>query len=80
VQLGAADNLLRHVELPGRVSMQGSRTAVTYWPTSRAGTTSTFLMCHAGRPLEGRAVVVSQSGRPRVVVDGTWTQRLRCSF
>jgi type IV fimbrial biogenesis protein FimT len=78
VQLGSSDRLLRHVALPDRITLQGSRMAVTYWPAARAGTTSTFLMCHAQRPLEGRAVVVSQTGRPRTVVDGTWTGRLRC--
>ncbi|MGQ0836086.1 MAG: GspH/FimT family pseudopilin [Gammaproteobacteria bacterium] len=79
VRIDAPDTLLRRIELPGRITVQGSRAAVTYWPTARAGTTSTFLVCHAARPREGRAVVVSQTGRPRTVADGSWTERLRCS-
>lgn len=79
VRLDAADTLLRRTELPGRVTAQGTRTAVTYWPAARAGTTSTFLMCHGGRPEDGRAVIVSQSGRPRVATDASWTARLRCT-
>jgi type IV fimbrial biogenesis protein FimT len=78
VQLDTLDSLLRHIELPERISIRGSRLAVTYWPTSRAGTTGTFLMCHASRPDDGRAVVISQTGRPRTVTDGSWTERLRC--
>jgi type IV fimbrial biogenesis protein FimT len=79
VQLDTHDVLLRRVDLPGRITVQGTRAAVTYWPTSRAGTTSTFLLCHEGRADQGRAVVVSQTGRPRTVLDGSWNDRLRCA-
>jgi len=54
---------LRTFRLPPTLEVRGTRTAVTFWPTARAGTTSTFLICDGER---GRAVVVSQTGRPRV--------------
>ena len=78
VQLETGDTLLRHVEVPAPVTVRGSRAAVTYWPVSLAGTTSTFLFCHPGRAADGRAIIVSQSGRPRTAVDGAWTARLEC--
>jgi type IV fimbrial biogenesis protein FimT len=65
-QLSAADEVLHRLNLPQNVTVSGTRAAVTYWPTARAGTTSTFKLCDAhGDPL-GRSVIVSQTGRPRV--------------
>jgi type IV fimbrial biogenesis protein FimT len=78
VEIDAADTLLRHVALPAPVTVRGSRAAVTYWPVARAGTTSTFLLCHAGHAQAARAIVVSQSGRPRTALDGAWPGTLRC--
>ncbi|MEZ5458310.1 MAG: GspH/FimT family protein [Steroidobacteraceae bacterium] len=40
--------------------------AVTYWPVSRAGTTATFTVCARPALAPPRAIVVSQSGRPRL--------------
>jgi type IV fimbrial biogenesis protein FimT len=59
------DPLIRQVLLPAGLSLRGSRTAVTYWPVSRAGTTATFTLCTRARLAVNRAVIVSQSGRPR---------------
>jgi Tfp pilus assembly protein FimT len=78
VQIEGGDLVLRAVELPGRVSVRGSRSAVTYWPVARAGTTATLLLCHDGYPQHGRAVVISQSGRVRTAAGGEWTDQLRC--
>jgi type IV fimbrial biogenesis protein FimT len=61
--------VLRSFHLPPDVSVHASRTAVTFWPITRAGTTSTFDVCDVNRAVRGRAVVVSQSGRPRVAVE-----------
>ena len=72
VQLNAADELLRNIPLPSQVTVQGTRAAVTFWPTARAGTTSTFKLCDARGDPRGKAVVVSQTGRPRVA-DGDAT-------
>jgi type IV fimbrial biogenesis protein FimT len=60
------DSVLRSFRLPADVSVHGSRAAVTFWPATRASTTSTFDVCDVGGRTRGRAVVVSQTGRPRV--------------
>jgi type IV fimbrial biogenesis protein FimT len=59
--------ILRSFQLPGDISVHGSRAAVTFWPATRASTTSTFDVCDVSGRTRGRAVVVSQTGRPRVV-------------
>lgn len=64
-QRDAEDPLLRRYQLPADLSLLGSRGAVTYWPVSRAGTTATFTVCARARLAANRAVIVSQSGRPR---------------
>jgi hypothetical protein len=53
------------------VAVRSSRAAVTFWPVAMAGTTGTFTFC-AGA--DGRAVVISQTGRPRVE-----TKNLSCA-
>jgi type IV fimbrial biogenesis protein FimT len=63
VRFDGEDELLRHVPLPAGVAVRGSRTAVTFWPVAMAGTTGTFTFCSGA---DGRAVVISQTGRPRV--------------
>ena len=63
-RLDAGDELLHVVELPAELRLTGSRRALTYWPVARAGTTATLVLCHArGGAL---AVIVSQTGRPRL--------------
>jgi len=63
-RLDAGDRLLESVELPTELRLSGSRRALIYWPAARAGTTATLVLCHArGAAL---AVIVSQTGRPRV--------------
>jgi type IV fimbrial biogenesis protein FimT len=65
-QIAGSDELLRSVQLPPGFTVRGTRSGVTFWPASRSGTTATFTICpDRGRP-EGRAIVVSQTGRPRV--------------
>jgi type IV fimbrial biogenesis protein FimT len=61
--------ILRSFRLPADVSVHASRTVVTFWPITRASTTSTFDVCDVTRAVRGRAVVVSQTGRPRVAVE-----------
>ncbi len=65
-QIGGADEPLRSVHLPPDITVRGSRAAVTYWPARQAGTTGTFTLCATRGRMDGRAVVVSQTGRPRV--------------
>lgn len=66
VQRDPQEPLLGVFELPERLRLTGSRSAVTYWPVSRAGTTATFTVCDPGRLARTRAVIVSQTGRPRL--------------
>lgn len=64
-QRDAAEPLVGSQRFTSELKIRGSRNAISYWPVSRAGTTVTFTVC-AGRPaLAARAVIVSQSGRPR---------------
>jgi hypothetical protein len=63
-RLDAGDQLLRVVELPAELRLTGSRRALTYWPVARAGTTATLVLCHARG--DALAVIVSQTGRPRL--------------
>jgi len=68
VQIEAGDEVLRAEQLPPGVGVVGSRAATTFYPATRAATTITFTLCHAHQS-RGRAVVVSQTGRPRVTED-----------
>lgn len=63
---GEDGQLLHQFRLPAALAVYGSRPAVTFWPASRAGMTSTFDLCEVGERPRGRAVIVSQTGRPRV--------------
>ena len=65
-QIAGADELLHTMRLPQDVTVRGTRAAATYWPTTRAGTTATFTICDSRGNPQGRALVVSQTGRPRV--------------
>lgn len=65
-RLSPGDELLHQIRLPEGFTVRGTRAAVTYWPISRAGTTATFTICADHGASQGRAVVVSQTGRPRV--------------
>jgi type IV fimbrial biogenesis protein FimT len=65
LQLESEDELLHRVRLPQGLSIQGTRAAVTYWPTVQGGTTGTFVVCETRGGADGRSVVVSQTGRPR---------------
>jgi type IV fimbrial biogenesis protein FimT len=64
VRVDGGDEVLRRLSLAPGLSVRATRLAVTYWPTPTGGTTGTFTFCagHDG----GRAVVISQTGRPRV--------------
>jgi type IV fimbrial biogenesis protein FimT len=64
VRLDGGDEVLRRLSLAPGLSVRATRLAVTYWPTATAGTTGTFTFCAGGS--DGRAVVISQTGRPRV--------------
>lgn len=65
-RLDPADELLLSHALPPTVELRATRTAVTYWPTARAGTTATFVFCDRRELVAPRVVIVSQTGRPRL--------------
>lgn len=58
--------ILRRQRVERPTALQATRGAVTYWPTVRAGMTSTFEFCSAIAGVPPRAVIVSQTGRPRL--------------
>lgn len=57
---------LRAVRLAEGYRIATSRSAIAYWPDTRAGTTATIVVCRHAEPGVARSVVVSQTGRPRV--------------
>ena len=61
--------VLSRYRLPGRLTVSASRPAVTFWPVTRAASTSTFDLCDVAGA--GRSIVVSQTGRPRVAAEAT---------
>lgn len=61
--------VLRQFRVADGVDVRGTRAAVTFWPAARASLTSTFDVCDVRREVAGRAVVVSQTGRPRVAAE-----------
>ncbi|MGB8327753.1 MAG: GspH/FimT family pseudopilin [Steroidobacteraceae bacterium] len=56
----------------------GSRSAVTFWPVSRAGTTDTLVVCDPQHLAAGRAIIVSQTGRPRMAAADDSRARSTC--
>jgi type IV fimbrial biogenesis protein FimT len=65
-QFDPGDILVSRFDAATPLQLHGSRPAVTYWPVSRAGTTATFTICAPQGLAAPRAVIVSQSGRPRL--------------
>lgn len=64
------DELLGAGSLARGVRVHASRPTVAFWPAARAAATSTFVLCDLERIAEPRAIVVSQSGRPRQTTAG----------
>lgn len=58
--------ILRRHQVESPTHLHATRSAVTYWPTARAGMTSTFEFCSRVGGVPPRAVIVSQTGRPRL--------------
>ena len=61
-----ADELLRRWTLPGGVRVSGTRGYAAFQPRAGSAVTVTFEFCHHAAPAAALAIVVSQSGRPRV--------------
>lgn len=78
-RFAAGDALLTIHQLPPGVTLQATRAAVTFWPVSRSGSTSTFVVCDARQVAQPRAVIVSQTGRPRLSLTAADGSALRCT-
>ncbi len=61
--------VLSRFKLPPRLTVSASRPTVTFWPVTRAASTSTFDLCDLAGV--GRSIIVSQTGRPRVATEAT---------
>jgi type IV fimbrial biogenesis protein FimT len=66
----AADELLQRWTLPAGVVASGTRGYAAFQPRPGAAITVTFEFCHRAAPAS-LAIVVSQSGRPRVSRHGS---------
>ena len=62
-----AERMTRRWPLPDQVRVSGTRGHAYYLPHPRAAATLTFNFCHPAWPAAARSVIVSQTGRPRVV-------------
>lgn len=71
--------ILRSHFLGRDTEVRASRGAVTFWPTARAGMTSTFEFCSAHPGVRPRAVIVSQTGRPRLRIGTPRGALTRCA-
>lgn len=58
--------------------VRANRNAVTYWPFALAGTTVSFVFCDERGTREARAIIVSQTGRPRLSNRDASGRPLRC--
>lgn len=70
--------ILRRHEVDRATGLRATRSAVTYWPTARAGMTSTFEFCSTLAGVPPRAVIVSQTGRPRLRIGTSRSNPSRC--
>jgi type IV fimbrial biogenesis protein FimT len=61
-----------------RVVVRANRNAVTYWPFALAGTTVSFVFCDERGASAARAIIVSQTGRPRLSERDASGRPLRC--
>jgi hypothetical protein len=53
------DQLLGAAELPARLQLFGTRSAVTNWPTPRTAATGSFVLCDDDARTRPRALIVS---------------------
>lgn len=66
-RLDSGDQVLRTWQLPAGVEVGGSRGYAAFQPRPGAAATVTFEFSYRGSPGAGRSIVVSQTGRPRLV-------------
>jgi len=77
-RLDAGESLLMIQPPSKHVVVRANRNAVTYWPVALAGTTASFVFCDERGTTAARAIIVSQTGRPRVSARDAAGKPLRC--
>ena len=68
---GAAVRDLTLHALPAGVTLRASRAPLKFWPLSLSATTGTLTICDTFAVATPRAIVISQSGRPRFASPAT---------
>jgi len=77
-RVDAGESLLM-VQPPSKhIDLRANRNAVIYWPVALAGTTVSFVFCDQRGSRAARAIIVSQTGRPRVSARDAAGKPLRC--
>jgi type IV fimbrial biogenesis protein FimT len=64
---GRGPGEIRSLSLPPGVQLRASRSPLHFWPHSHAASTGTLTICDAQQIAAPRAIVVSQTGRARLV-------------
>ena len=66
IEDGAVRRDLGSQRLPRGVELRSTRSPIRFWPTALAASTGTLTICDELGAAPPRAIVVSQTGRPRV--------------
>jgi type IV fimbrial biogenesis protein FimT len=66
-RLAAGLQALGGQTLPRGVVVRATRSPIRFWPTAYAASTGTLTICDQRNEVPPRAIVISQSGRPRLV-------------
>jgi type IV fimbrial biogenesis protein FimT len=77
-RIDAGESVLAMQPRVERIVVRANRSAVTYWPFALAGTTVSFVFCDERGASAARAIIVSQTGRPRLSEHDAAGRALRC--
>jgi type IV fimbrial biogenesis protein FimT len=77
-RVDAGESILAVHPASDRVALRANRNAVTFWPFALAGTTVSFVFCDERGAGAARAIIVSQTGRPRVSTQDASGRPLAC--
>ena len=77
-RLDAGESVLMVQPPDKHIDLRANRNAVIYWPVALAGTTASFVFCDERGARAARAIIVSQTGRPRVSARDAAGKPLRC--
>ena len=73
------EDLLRAYSARSAGSVLANRPTLSFRPFGQSGTTATFIFCDRRGDPSARAVIISQTGRPRVSSQDSSSAPLRCS-